>query len=91
MRSGRHGKLADLFDVPVALRPLMPRWQPHFFDLGEQSAEGLLAAREEFLTAMAVVRAERARATVFRAIYERVLQRLEGMGEREPLRWQDLL
>jgi hypothetical protein len=57
-------RLADLLDAPEPLRPLMPRWQPHILNLGEQSAEAWLAAKEEFLAAMAVVRAERAGAGV---------------------------
>jgi hypothetical protein len=83
--------LAELFDAPEELRAFEPRWRPLFLDLGERSAERLLAAKEEFLAAMAVVRAERARAPVFRGIYERVLQRLEEMSEREHVRWQELL
>jgi predicted transposase YdaD len=84
-------ELADLFDAPEELRAFAPPWQPLFLDLGERSAEGLLAAKEEFLAAMAVVRAERARAAVFRTVYKRVLQRLEEMSEREHVRWHELI
>jgi hypothetical protein len=86
-----HREMGDLIGGPEVLRAFAPRWQPLFCDLAERSAEELLAATGEWLTALAVVRAERENAEAFRALFTEVLRRLETLSEREPVRWHDLL
>src|SRR5438045_2278440 len=64
-----HTTLAELIVGPVALRAFAPQWQPLFWDLAERSAEELLQAAGEWLTALAVVRAERENASEFRGVF----------------------
>lgn len=73
------------------MRAFAPRWQPLFWDLAEQSPQELLAQAGEWLASLAVVRAEREEAEAFRAVFAEVLRRLEGLSERETVRWHDLL
>jgi predicted transposase YdaD len=86
-----HRELAELIGGPEALRAFAPRWQPLFWDLAEHAVDEVLGAAGEFLAALAVVRVERADAETFRAVFTRVLQRLEGLSEQERVRWEDLL
>jgi hypothetical protein len=86
-----HRTLAALIGGPEELERFAPRWEPLFWDLAERSPEDLIAAAGELLAALAVVRAEREAAASFREVFGRVLQRLEGVSERERMRWHDLL
>jgi predicted transposase YdaD len=84
-------ELADLIGGPEELRVFSPRWQPLFWDLTERSAQQYLQMAGEFLTALAVVRAEREDTERFRTVFIEVLRRLEALSQQEPVRWHDLL
>jgi Putative transposase, YhgA-like len=86
-----HRALVDLIDGPEALRVVAPRWEPLFWDLAEQTPQELLDAAGEWLTALAVVRAEQADAETFERVFAEVLRRLENLSERENVRWHALL
>lgn len=87
----RYRRLAELVGGPRELRTYVPRWRTLFFDLAERTAEEALAAAGAWLAALAVARAEREEAGVFRTVFERVLKRLEGLHRDERVRWHDLL
>jgi hypothetical protein len=83
--------LADLIAAPEALEIHIPRWHPLFWDLSENTAQELQEAVGEWMQALAVVRAEREETGAFGAIFADVLRRLEPLGERENVRWHDLV
>jgi hypothetical protein len=68
-----------------------PRWQPLFWDLASLSPQALLDSAEEWLQTLAVVRAEDASSEAFLNVYNTVLERLEPLAAREPVRYYDLL
>jgi hypothetical protein len=87
----RYRRLAALLAGPREFRAFVPRWHTLFWDLADRSAEEMLQSAGEWLAALAVVRAEREDAETFRQVLARVLRRLEGLSERERMRWHDLL
>jgi hypothetical protein len=50
-----------------------------------------LQAAGEWLCALALVRADDAEAEAFRALLEQILRRLEGLAERDRVRWYELV
>ena len=46
---GSNRTLADLLGEPAAFHAFAPSWQPLFWNLADQTAEGLLASGEEWL------------------------------------------
>lgn len=83
--------LAELIGGPEEIRVYAPGWSPLFLDVAEQTPAEWLANAGEWMATLAVVRAERADAAAFRQVYSAVLQRLQLLGEREPVRWHELL
>jgi hypothetical protein len=57
----------------------------------EHPTEELLGSVGEFLVALAVVREERASSPAFLNVFTTVLQRLEGLSERDQVRWENLI
>jgi hypothetical protein len=86
-----HRTLATLIEGPEEFARFAPNWEPLFWDVAERSPEELLETTSELLTTLAVVRAEEADEATFRAVFARVLSRLEALSERERVRWHDLL
>jgi hypothetical protein len=83
--------LVDLIGGPELLHEFVPRWRTLFWDLAERTPQALLEMAGEFLQALAVVRAERADAASFLAVFTEVVQRLESLSDRDTMRWHDLV
>jgi len=90
-RNARHRKLAELLGGPEAFRQYAPSWQPVFLDLAGKTPAELLQAAGEWLNALALVRADDEEADAFRTFLEQVLRRLEGLAERDRVRWYELV
>lgn len=86
-----HQTLATLIRGPEELAAFVPRWEPLFWDLAQHSTTELLDAVGEFLAALAVVRGEKESEAAYRELFAAVLRRLEGLSERDRVRWQGLL
>jgi hypothetical protein len=86
-----HRELKDLLGEPADFHAFAPRWQPLFWDLASLSPQALLDSAEEWLQTLAVVRAEDASSESFLKVYNTVLERLEPLAAREPVRYYDLL
>lgn len=87
----KHRKLAGLLGGPEAFRKYAPSWRPLFLDLAGTTAAELLQAAGEWLSAMALVRADNEEPEAFRAVLEQVLRRLEGLADRDQVRWYELM
>jgi hypothetical protein len=83
--------LADLFDIPDALRVSVPTWQTWMCDLVGFQTEELLASDQAWWQALAVLRAEGENASQFLEVLRRSLQGLESLGGQDAQRWQQLL
>jgi hypothetical protein len=88
---GSNRELSDLLGEPAAFHMFAPRWQPLFWDLASLSPEALLDSAEEWLQALAVVRAENEPAEPFANVYNEVLERLGPLAVADPARYYDLL
>jgi hypothetical protein len=64
---GSNRTLADLLGEPAAFHAFAPSWQPLFWNLADQTAEGLLASGEAWLQTLAVIRAQGEEAAAFAA------------------------
>jgi hypothetical protein len=84
-------RLSDLIEGPEEFRPFAPQWQPLFWNLADQTPEGLLASAAAWLQALAVVRTERAESEPFRAVLAQVLLRVLEEQGRNRVRGYDLL
>lgn len=82
--------LEDLFAGPAEFRPYVPHWATEWCDLPTMAPEDLLAG-EAWWQALAVVRGEHIEPTAFRELFTQALSRLEGLADREPVRWHQLL
>jgi Putative transposase, YhgA-like len=82
--------LEDLFAGPAEFRPYVPRWATEWCDLPTMTPEDLLAG-EAWWQALAVVRGEHIEWTAFRELFAQALSRLEGLADRESVRWHQLL
>ena len=88
---GSNRTLADLLGEPAAFHVFAPSWQPLFWNLADQTAEGLLASGEEWLQALAVIRAQGEEAATFEAVYTEAVRRLQALHGRDHVRWYDLM
>jgi hypothetical protein len=86
-----HRTVKDLLAEPESLRALAPQCQPLFWDLAEQDPEALLASAAEWLQTLAVLRAAGAEREEFLRVMRQVVEQLNGLAERDALRWQGLL
>jgi hypothetical protein len=86
-----HHELKDLLGEPAEFHAFAPQWQPLFWDLASMAPETLLNSGEEWLQALAIVRAEDASSEAFGNVYNKVLERLESLAAREPVRYYDLM
>jgi hypothetical protein len=87
----KHRELAELLGGPELLRQYAPSWHPLFLDLAGKTPAELLQAAGAWLNALALVRADDEEAEAFRALLEQVLRRLEGLAERDRVRWYELM
>jgi hypothetical protein len=88
---GSNRTLADLLAEPAAFHTFAPRWEPLFWNLADQTAEGLLQTGVEWLQIMAVMRAGREEVETFRTVVGEAVRRLAGLEPRDEVRWYDLL
>src|SRR5712692_579566 len=84
-----HRSLAELIGGPQDLRIYAPEWRLLFLDVAERTPAEWLQSAWDWLATMAVVRAEREEAEVFRTVFAAVLQRLESLSETERVRRHD--
>jgi hypothetical protein len=87
----KHRKLAALLGGPEAFRKYAPSWRPLFLDLAGKTPAELLEAAGDWLSALALVRADDAEAEAFRTLLEQVLGRLQGLADRDQVRWHELV
>jgi hypothetical protein len=83
--------LADLFDVPEALKSWGPQWAMPLWDLPEHPTEELLHSSEAFWQALAVARSERAPTDEYLGVLRESLQRLQPLGTQQQVYWHELL
>jgi hypothetical protein len=88
---GSNRTIVDLLGEPAAFHAFAPVWQPVFWNLADQTPEGLLDSGEGWLQMMAVIRAQGEDAERFQAVFTEALRRLEPLPERDPVRWSELL
>src|SRR5947209_13372822 len=88
---GSNPTWADLLGEPAAFPVFAPSWQPLFWNLADQTAEGLLASGEEWLETLAVIRAQGEEAATFEAVYTEAVRRLQALHGRDHVRWYDLM
>src|SRR5207253_5964052 len=60
-------------------------------DLAGKTPAEFLQAAGEWLNTLALVRADHEEAGAFRAVLEQVLRRLEGLADRDRVRWYELM
>jgi len=83
--------LHDLLGEPAEFHGFVPQWGPLFWELGQQSAEGLLASGDEWQQALAVLRAQGEQAPGFERVYVDAMRRLEALAGRDHVRWCELM
>jgi hypothetical protein len=83
--------LHDLLGEPAEFHGFVPQWGPLFWELGRQSAEGLLASGDEWQQALAVLRAQGERGPGFERVYVEAMRRLEGLAGQDHVRWCELM
>jgi hypothetical protein len=84
--------LLDLMpNIPAKFRPFVPTWQPLFWNLAEKTPQELLNVGGEWLSAMAVVRADQMERSTYETTLGQTLKRLESLYARDKMRWQDLM
>jgi hypothetical protein len=84
-------KLRDLLGEPRLLHGFAPDWEPLYWSLEQRTPRTLLDSGDEWLQALAVVRARGAAPAEFATVYAEVLRRLEALRSCEHVRWYDLL
>lgn len=88
---GSNRTLAELLDIPQVFHQFAPIWRPVFWNLSDQTPEGLLASANAWLQTLAVIRAEYAEATTFQQIFAETIKQLQQLSTTEPVRWYDLM
>jgi hypothetical protein len=83
--------LEQLFEGAEALRAWLPQWPMRLFDLAEHDPADLLGGSESFWNALAVARAEREEPERFLEVLRQAVERLEPLGQHQPVRWHELL
>jgi hypothetical protein len=83
--------LADLFAGPDELRVFAPQWPTQLSELVGSTPAELLASGEPFWQALAVARAEREEAGVFRDVFLQALERLAPLAQTNRVEWERLL
>jgi hypothetical protein len=83
---GSNRALIDLLGEPASLHVFAPSWKPIFWNLADQTAEGLLASGEGWLQLLAMVRMQSEEAQSFAATYAEVVRRLESLHGSDRLR-----
>jgi hypothetical protein len=83
--------LAELIGGPAELQRYLLQWQPLFWEVGAHTVGELEQAVGDWLASLAVVRAEREEATLFREVFGRALGRLERLRRADAARWRELV
>lgn len=83
--------LGDLLGEPKVFHGFAPSWQPLFWNLADQTPEGLLNSGEEWLQMLAVLRVQGEEAATFARVFTEALHQLEGLHGRDHVRWYDLM
>jgi len=88
---GSNRTIADLLGEPRAFHVFAPDWGPLFWNLAERTPQELLAAGDEWLQVLAVLRAQGEEATAFEAIYTAALRGVNALPEAAQDRWDELM
>ena len=83
--------LPHLFETPASLQKYVPKWEMHYLDLVSLDPEELVEREEPWWQALAVLRAERTELPTFLSVLRRALSRLESLGQKARVRWDQLL
>jgi hypothetical protein len=83
--------LHDLLDEPSEFHGFVPQWGPLFWELGQHTADDLLASGDEWQQVLAVLRATGEARPAFERVYEEALRRLGPLASQDEARWYDLL
>jgi hypothetical protein len=88
---GSNRALADLLGEPAAFRAFAPVFQPLFWNLADQTPQALLQTGEGWLQMLAVFRGEEEGRAEFEALFREAVRNLVGLGDRDVVRWDQLL
>jgi Putative transposase, YhgA-like len=88
---GSNRTIHDMLDSPASFHAFAPTWQPLFWNLAEQTPASLLQTGEEWLQALAVVRARDEDRETFAQVFDEAVRRLGQLHGRDHLRWHELL
>jgi hypothetical protein len=88
---GSNRTLIDLLGEPVAFHTFAPAWQPLFWNLEDQTPEGLLNSGRAWLQALAVLRAQGQDTAGFEQVFTQALHNLNALHDQDHVNWYDLL
>jgi hypothetical protein len=77
--------------VPTEFQAHVPSWKPLFWQMGQQPPEMFRQASGEWLRTMALVRAKDLPLAEYERLYAEVARSLEPLGQRDKMRWHDLM
>ena len=83
-------ELSDLFDVPEALRSVLPQWTMHLWPLDQQSADELLQSSDPFWQVLSVVRATNEEQSAYFDRLRKVFDGLLAVASSSKMYWEDL-
>jgi hypothetical protein len=81
----------NLLGEPASFRAFAPKWAPLFWNIQTLTADELLASTEDWIRALAVVRAEDAAQDEFERLYREALEKLKEIPPEAEVRWYDTL
>jgi hypothetical protein len=87
---GSNRTVIDLLGEPEAFHVFAPRWEPLFWNLADRTPEQLLESQEDWLHALAVIRAQDEEGPRFQDIYGQAYVRIRSLGEQNLVRWDQL-
>jgi hypothetical protein len=88
---GSNRALSDLLGEPVAFHPFAPDWRLLFWNLSDQTPEGMLRSGAEWLKSLSVARAEKNDQSAFHAVAREALERLQALQGQDIVRWSELI
>jgi hypothetical protein len=88
---GSNRTLAELLGEPEAFHVFAPRFEPLFWNLADQTAEGLLQSDSGFLQTLAVLCGQNANTADFQALFGEAMRRLGSIHGRDQVEWYDLV
>ncbi len=87
---GSNRALSDLLGEPVAFHPFAPDWRLLFWNLSDQTPEGMLQSGAGWLQMLAIVRTLGGEEPTL-PVLEEFIQRLDPMHDVDPMRWRELI